>query len=146
MRLTVSDLARSFHSLDRLDEASARKRLRLARDLGRDAPLVAWSVTLFVFAAALAAVPEIESWSRSLFGQPVSASLAEQLATWALPAGGLLAAVLGLCVRDWMLGRALAKPETLRRCVTCDHDLTDLPESSTGDVRCPECGRVSSID
>jgi len=93
MRLTVSDLARAFHSLDPLDEASARKRLRLARDLGHDAPLVAWSVTLFVFAGALAAAPEIEHLARAVVGRPVHAQLARQLTTWARPGGGLLAAV-----------------------------------------------------
>ncbi|MEL7474274.1 MAG: hypothetical protein AAGK04_13230 [Planctomycetota bacterium] len=135
MRLTVGNLARAFHSLDRVDEAEARRRVRLARAQGCDAPLVAWSSSLFTLAGAIGASTRLDDLG-----------VAETDLVAIIVVAGLLASLVGLIVRDWLLGRALARPERLRRCVCCAHDLTGVPSiDRVGDVRCPECGRVSHL-
>lgn len=148
MRPTMLTLHAGFRSLRGLGDSEARRRIRLARAQGRDAPLVACSAALFTLAGALAILPidgTPDFWNAApTLRRAVDGPLGLELT---LGVACALASLIGLLVRDVALSRALARPDGLCRCACCGQSLAGVPAIGArgGVVRCPECGRVAEL-
>jgi len=145
MRLCTSKLVHAFPELALLPEAEGERMLRRVRRCRHIRPLVCVLAGIAVagawIALAFAFGPTVWLWADDAVG-PIHPAFSRVVSLFAGPYFGcFLGGVVGLCVRDGQIRRALRLGPRAVRCPRCRYGLTGL-RVECGGVTCPECGHA----